>query len=128
VSGNRSFLDTTATSDPDGVAEEVRAANEPPGRLGDVITTCAQALSGFGQITAGAAPVQVGDPATILVAAALPGTAASSRTGFPRRHAASSRTRGLLLASWWTHLCTSLVHLPVPRLPWLLPLLSVAAR
>ena len=47
-------------------AMQVRAANEPPGHLGDVITTYAQTLSGFGQITAGTAPGQAGDPAGIL--------------------------------------------------------------
>ena len=47
-------------------AMQVRAANEPPGHLGDVITTYAQTLSGFGQITADAAPGQAGDPAEIL--------------------------------------------------------------
>ena len=36
-------------------AMQVRAANEPPHRLGDVITTYAQTLSGLGQITADAA-------------------------------------------------------------------------
>ena len=84
-------------------AMQVRAANEPPGHLGDVITTYAQTLSGLGQITAGAAPEQAGDPAGILFPPALlrrrpgtsaapptwPRTAANSRTGFPRRHAAS---------------------------------------
>jgi len=83
-------------------AMQVRAANEPPGHLGDVITTYAQTLSGFGQITA-AAPGQAGGPAEILFPPALlrraastsvaPSTwlptAASSRTGFLRRHAAS---------------------------------------
>ena len=44
-------------------AMQVRAANEPPAHLGDVITTYAQTLSGFGQITAGAAAEQAGDPA-----------------------------------------------------------------
>ncbi len=39
-------------------AMQVRAANEPPAHLGDVIATYAQALSGFGQITADAAPEQ----------------------------------------------------------------------
>jgi hypothetical protein len=39
-------------------AMQVRAANEPSDHLGDVITTYAQALSGLGQITAGAAPGQ----------------------------------------------------------------------
>jgi hypothetical protein len=48
-------------------AMQVRAANEPPGHLGDVITTYAQTLSGFGQITADAA----GDPAGILFPPAL---------------------------------------------------------
>ena len=84
-------------------AMQVRAANEPPGHLGDVITTYAQTLSGLGQITAGAAPEQAGNPAGILsrrrCCAVRPGTsaapptwprtAANSRTGFPRRHAAS---------------------------------------
>jgi hypothetical protein len=37
---------------------QVRAASEPPGRLGDVITTCAQTLPGLGQITADAARKQ----------------------------------------------------------------------
>ncbi len=52
-------------------AMQVRAANEPPGHLGDVITTCAQALSGLGQITAAAAPEQAGNPAGILFPPAL---------------------------------------------------------
>jgi hypothetical protein len=52
-------------------AMQVRAANEPPGHLGDVITTYAQTLSGLGQITAGAAPQQAGDPAEILFPPAL---------------------------------------------------------
>ena len=52
-------------------AMQVRAANEPPDHLGDVITTYAQTLSGFGQITAGAAPEQAGDPAEILFPPAL---------------------------------------------------------
>ena len=53
-------------------AMQVRAANEPPDHLGDVITTYAQALSGFGQITAGAAPEQAqpgSDPVPAGVAA-----------------------------------------------------------
>jgi len=52
-------------------AMQVRAANEPPDHLGDVITTYAQTLSGLGQITAGAAPGQAGDPAGILFPPAL---------------------------------------------------------
>jgi hypothetical protein len=52
-------------------AMQVRAANEPPGHLGDVITTYAQTLSGFGQITADAAPEQAGNPAEILFPPAL---------------------------------------------------------
>ena len=52
-------------------AMQVRAANEPPDHLGDVITTYAQTLSGLGQITAGAAPGQAGNPAEILVPPAL---------------------------------------------------------
>jgi hypothetical protein len=52
-------------------AMQVRAANEPPGHLGDVITTYAQTLSGLGQITAGTAPEQAGDPAEILFPPAL---------------------------------------------------------
>jgi hypothetical protein len=52
-------------------AMQVRTANEPPDRLGDVITTYAQALSGFGQITAGAASGQADNPAGILFPPAL---------------------------------------------------------
>ena len=52
-------------------AMQVRAANELPDHLGDVITTYAQTLSGFGQITAGAAPEQAGNPAQILFPPAL---------------------------------------------------------
>jgi hypothetical protein len=52
-------------------AMQVRAANEPPDHLGDVITTYAQTLSGFGQITADAAAKQAGNPAEILVPPAL---------------------------------------------------------
>ena len=52
-------------------AMQVRAANEPPGHLGDVIATYAQTLSGFGQITADTAPEQAGDPAEILFPPAL---------------------------------------------------------
>lgn len=52
-------------------AMQVLAANEPPDRLGDVVATYGQALSGFGQITAAAAPGQVGDSAHILFPAAL---------------------------------------------------------
>ena len=53
-------------------AMQVRAANEPPDHLGDVIATYAQTLSGLGQITAGAAPEQAGtrrDPVPAGVAA-----------------------------------------------------------
>ncbi len=52
-------------------AMQVRAANEPPAHLRDVITTYAQTLSGFGQVTADAAPKQAGDPAEILFPPAL---------------------------------------------------------
>ena len=52
-------------------AMQVRAANEPPDHLGDVITTYAQALSGFEQITAGAPAGQGGNPAGILFPPAL---------------------------------------------------------
>src|SRR5260370_30917191 len=51
-------------------AMQVRAASEPSGHLRDVITTYAQTLSGFGQITA-AAPKQAGNPAEILFPLAL---------------------------------------------------------
>jgi hypothetical protein len=47
-------------------AMQVRAANEPPGHLADVIATYAQTLSGFGQITVGAPAGPGGDPAGIL--------------------------------------------------------------
>jgi hypothetical protein len=62
-------------------AMQVRAANEPPDHLGDLITTHAQALSGFGQITAEAAPGQAGDPAEILVPPASPRRAATYISG-----------------------------------------------
>jgi hypothetical protein len=52
-------------------AMQVRAANELTGRLGDVITTYAQTLSGLGQITADAAAKQAGHPAEILFPPAL---------------------------------------------------------
>jgi len=52
-------------------AMQVRAANEPADHLRDVITTCAQTLSGLGQITAGTAPEQAGNPAQILFPPAL---------------------------------------------------------
>jgi len=52
-------------------AMQVRAANEPPGHLGDVITTYAQTLSGLGQITAGAAAGQAGDPEILFPPALL---------------------------------------------------------
>jgi hypothetical protein len=52
-------------------AMQIRAANEPPDHLADVITTYAQTLSGFGQITADAAAGQAGDPAEILFPPAL---------------------------------------------------------
>jgi hypothetical protein len=61
-------------------AMQVRAANEPPDRLGDVITTYAQTLSGFGQITA-AASEQAGNPAQILFPPALPRRAARYISG-----------------------------------------------
>ena len=52
-------------------AMQVRAANEPPDHLPDVITTYAQALSGLGQITADAALRHAGNPAGILFPPAL---------------------------------------------------------
>jgi hypothetical protein len=52
-------------------AMQVQAANELPDHLRDVITTYAQTLSGFGQITADAAPTQAGHPAEILFPPAL---------------------------------------------------------
>src|SRR5260370_20446369 len=52
-------------------AMQVRAANEPPAHLGNVITTYAQTLSGFGQITADAAAEQAANPAEILFPPAL---------------------------------------------------------
>jgi hypothetical protein len=52
-------------------AMQIRAANEPPDHLGNVISTYAQTLSGLGQITADAAPEQAGSPAEILFPPAL---------------------------------------------------------
>ena len=48
-------------------AMQVLAANEPPDRHGDVVAIHGQALPGFGQITAEAAPGQVGDSAEIML-------------------------------------------------------------
>ena len=52
-------------------AMQVRAANEPPGHLRDVVTTYAQTLSGLGQITAEAPAGEAGDRAEILFPPAL---------------------------------------------------------
>jgi hypothetical protein len=52
-------------------AMQVLAANEPSDRLGDVVATYGQALSGFGQITAAVGPGQAGDSAEIMFPAAL---------------------------------------------------------
>jgi hypothetical protein len=52
-------------------AMQVVAANEPPDRLGGVVASYGQALSGFGQVTATAARGQGGDPAQIMFPAAL---------------------------------------------------------
>jgi len=53
-------------------AMQVRAANEPPDHLRDVITTYAQTLSGLGQITADTPAGQAGNnPAEILFPPAL---------------------------------------------------------
>jgi len=84
-------------------AMQVRAANELPAHLGDVITTYAQALSGFGRSPPAPrrsrpAPRQGScsrrrccavRPGTSAAPPTWPRTAATSRTGFPRRHAAS---------------------------------------
>ena len=84
-------------------AMQVRAASEPPDHLRDVITTYAQTLSGLGQITAGAAPKQAGNPAQILFppallrraaryisgAADLAANGGKPPDGIPRRHATS---------------------------------------
>jgi hypothetical protein len=79
-------VDATRPPPDDPKAMQVRAANEPPDHLKDVITTYAQTLSGLGQITAGAAPQQAG---TSAAPPTWPRTAATSRPRFPRRHAAS---------------------------------------
>src|SRR5215472_6316818 len=70
--------DRSAAAGPRGItvaalaeAMQVRAANELPDHLGEVIITYAQMLSGLGQITAGAAPQQAGNPAEILFPPAL---------------------------------------------------------
>ena len=77
-------------------AMQVRAANELPDHLGDVITTYAQTLSGLGQITAGAAPEQADNPAGILFprrcCAVRPGTSAAPPTWLPcPRHRTRNR-------------------------------------
>jgi hypothetical protein len=52
-------------------AMQVLAANEPPGRLGDVVTTYGQTLSGLGQIITAAASGQASDPAEVMFPPAL---------------------------------------------------------
>lgn len=52
-------------------AMQVRAANELPDRLGDVVATYGQALSAFGQVIAAPAPGRAGDPAGIMFPPAL---------------------------------------------------------
>ena len=52
-------------------AMQVRAANEPSDRLGGVVATYGQVLSGLGQITAEAASGQAGNPATAMFPPAL---------------------------------------------------------
>ena len=68
-------------------AMQVRAANEPPDHLREVITTYAQTLSGFGQITAGAAAGQAGRPGRDLGPAgvAAPGGPVHQRRRRPGR-------------------------------------------
>jgi len=82
---------------------QVRAADEPPDHLQEVIATYGQTLLGLGQITADAAPEQAWQPAEILVPSALPRRAATYISGaadlaasggklpdgVPGRHAAS---------------------------------------
>src|SRR5437016_5897285 len=72
-------------------AMQVRAANEPPGHLGDVITTYAQTLSGLGQITADAAPEQAGNPAEVLFPPALLLRAAGYMNGAADQAAAGGK-------------------------------------
>ena len=64
-------------------AMQVRAANEPPDRLCDVVATYGQALSGFGQVIAAAAPGQalMFPPALMRRAARYIGTAADLAAG-----------------------------------------------
>jgi len=52
-------------------AMQVLAANEPPERLGDVVTTYGQTLSGLGQIITAAASGQASDPAEVMFPPAL---------------------------------------------------------
>ena len=77
-------------------AMQVRAANEPPGHLGDVITTYAQTLSGFGQITARVAAEQAGDPGRNPVPAgvAAPGSQVHQRRRRPGRERRQTPGRG----------------------------------
>ena len=84
-------------------AMQVRAANEPSDRLGGVVATYGQVLSGLGQITAEAASGQAGDrqrpcsrprccavpPGTSAMPPTWPGVVATSRPGSPRQHAAN---------------------------------------
>ena len=78
-------------------AMQLRAANEPPDHLRDAITTYAQTLSGFGQITADAASQQGGNPAQILFPPALLRRAARYISG-----AADLAANGGKLPDWST--------------------------
>ena len=77
-------------------AMQVRAANEPPDHLGDVITTYAQTLSGLGQITAGAAPEQAGDPV-------LPGAEDADVSGVRDADVVTRKgpAAGVAAGLWW---------------------------
>jgi hypothetical protein len=84
-------------------AMQVRAANEPPDHLADVITTYAQTLSGLGrsppaprrnspatrQRSCSRRRCCAVRPGTSAPPPTWPRTAANSRTGFPRRRAPS---------------------------------------
>jgi len=87
-------------------AMQIRAANEPADRLGDVVATYGQALSGFGQITADAASRQAGDPAEVMFPPAflrslrqLPPCASS--TGCARREDSWRARRPDAIAAVW---------------------------
>ena len=96
-------------------AMQVRAVNEPPDHLRDVITTYAQALSGLGQITADSALRQAGNPAGILFPPSLLRRAARYISGAADLAASGGKLPDGIpetAVTSWPRPCTMADHLP----------------